>query len=60
MNLHIDFLVLLTILAVLLVVVSGCSSYKMKIGKRCLDTEQGGQTWSRVWFVQEGVDFDEC
>jgi len=60
MNLHIDFLVLLTILAVLLVAVSGCSSYKMKIGKRCLDTEQGGQTWSRVWFVQEGVDFDEC
>ena len=25
-----------------------------------MDNEQGGQTWSHVWFIQEGVEFDSC
>ena len=41
-------------------VLSSCSSYKMKVGKRCIDNEQGGQSWSRIWFVQKDVEFTEC
>ena len=41
-------------------VLSSCSSYKMKIGKRCIDNEQGGQSWSRIWFVQKDVEFTQC
>jgi hypothetical protein len=41
-------------------VLSSCSSYKMKVGKRCIDNEQGGQSWSRIWFVQKDVEFTQC
>ena len=47
------------LLLLFILVLSSCSSYKMKVGKKCMDNGQGGQTWSRVWFVQKGVKFDE-
>ena len=40
--------------------ITACSSYKAKVGKRCVDSEQGGQSWSYLWFVEKGVEFNEC
>ena len=39
---------------------SSCSSYKVKVGKKCIDNENGGQSWSRIWFVQKDVEFTQC
>ena len=50
----------LGILILLIIFVVSSCSYKTKIGKKCMDNELGGQTWSRVWFVQKGVEFDSC
>jgi len=41
-------------------VLSSCSSYEVRLGKKCIDNEQGGQSWSRIWFVQKDVEFTEC
>ena len=48
------------ILSLLFVFVLSSCSYKMKVGKRCVDNEQGGQSWSRIWFVQKDVEFTKC
>ena len=48
------------ILSLLFVFVLSSCSYKMKFGKKCIDNEQGGQSWSRVWFVQKDVEFTQC
>ena len=48
------------ILSLLFILVLSSCSYKMKLGKKCIDTEQGGQSWSRVWFVQKDVEFTQC
>ena len=39
---------------------SSCSSYKVKVGKKCIDNENGGQSWSRIWIVQKDVEFTKC
>jgi len=52
----IKFVICLTVIAFL----SGCSSYKMKLGKKCVDSEDGGQTWSYVWFVKNKLQFGTC
>ena len=41
-------------------ILSSCSSYKMKVGKRCVDNEQVGQSWSKICFVQKDVEFTKC
>ena len=48
------------ILSLLFVFVLSSCSYKIKVGKRCIDNEQGGQSWSRIWFVQKDVEFTKC
>tara|TARA_R100001594_G_C3961962_1_gene245639 strand:- start:12 stop:197 length:186 start_codon:yes stop_codon:yes gene_type:complete len=55
-NIMIKFVICLTVIAFL----SGCSSYKMKLGKKCVDSEDGGQTWSYVWFVKNKLQFGTC
>ena len=41
-------------------VLSSCSSYEVRLGKKCIDNENGGQSWSRIWFVQKDVKFTKC
>jgi len=36
-----------------------CSSYKIKLGKNCIDNKQGGQSWSYIWFIKN-TDFNRC
>ena len=39
---------------------TSCGSYNVKLGKNCIDNNQGGQDWSYFWFYQKGVKFNEC
>jgi len=48
------------ILLSFILTITACSSYKAKVGKRCIDSEQDGQSWSYLWFVEKGVKFNEC
>ena len=50
----------ITLSLFLALVLSSCSSYEVRLGKKCIDNEQGGQSWSRIWFVQKDVEFTEC
>ena len=50
----------IAILFIFIVAISGCSSYKIKLGKKCIDNEKGGQSWSRIWFVQKNTVFNKC
>ena len=50
----------ITLSLLLALVLSSCSSYEVRLGKKCIDNEQGGQSWSRIWFVQKDVEFTEC
>jgi len=47
-------------LFILALSLTACGSYKVKLGKRCIDNLQGGQDWSLVWFYQKGVKFNNC
>ena len=47
-------------LFILTLFLMSCSSYKIKLGKNCIDNLQGGQDWSFVWFYQKGVKFNIC
>ena len=50
----------ITLSLLLALVLSSCSSYEVRLGKKCIDNEQGGQSWSRIWFVQKDVEFTKC
>ena len=50
----------ITLSLLLALVLSSCSSYEVRLGKKCIDNKQGGQSWSRIWFVQKDVEFTEC
>ncbi len=39
---------------------ASCSPYISKVGKKCIGNEQGGQSWSYLWFVYEDVEFEKC
>ena len=41
-------------------ILMSCSSYEIKLGKRCIDNVQGGQDWSFIWLHQKGVKFNDC
>ena len=46
-------------LFILTLVLISCGSYQVKLGKRCIDTIQGGQDWSYIWLHQKGVKFND-
>ena len=50
----------ITLSLLLALVLPSCSSYEVRLGKKCIDNEHGGQSWSRIWFVQKDVEFTEC
>ena len=50
----------ITLSLLLALVLSSCSSYEVRLGKKCIDNEQGWQSLSRIWVVQKDVEFTEC